>query len=79
MEVRLQVDFPHLLSQLLLMGSLSNGFEVKQELRDPLSPFLFTLVLGRMISRAVERGVVKGISVGTSGVLASDFSLPGEW
>ena len=45
---------------------------------DPLSPFLFTLVvdvLGRLMDKAVEEKVVKGFKVGTDEVSVSHLQF----
>ena len=45
---------------------------------DPLSPFLFTLVvdvLSRLGSRAVDNGLVKGLTIGREKVLVSHLQF----
>ena len=53
----------------MVNGKPRGNFGATKGLRqgDPLSPFLFTLVvdvLGRLMDRAVEVGVVKGFRIG---------------
>ena len=64
----------------IVNGKPRSWFKGQRGLRqgDPLSPFLFTLVvdvLSRLVSRAVDNGLVKGLVVGGEQVLVSPPSV----
>ena len=67
----------------LINGSSSGFFDSSHGVRqgDPLSPFLFVLVMeafSRMIKASINRGLITGFSVGASriGLLSLTCSLP---
>ncbi|KAM0008293.1 putative RNA-directed DNA polymerase [Helianthus debilis subsp. tardiflorus] len=77
-------------SSILVNGAPTFQFRCEKGMRqgDPLSPFLFLVVmeaLSRMISRAREAGVIKGIPTPNNGLVmshllyADDAIVLGEW
>lgn len=64
----------------IVNGEPKSWFKGERGVRqgDPLSPFLFTIVvdvLSRLVSRAVSNGLVKGLSVGSEGILISHLQF----
>ncbi|GKA29337.1 putative RNA-directed DNA polymerase, eukaryota, reverse transcriptase zinc-binding domain protein [Tanacetum coccineum] len=77
-------------ASVLINGSPTSKFSIKRGLRqgDPLSPFLFILVMEGLhcaISNAVNSGLIRGVKIGSSDIIlshlfyADDVVITTEW
>nr|GEX60032.1 RNA-directed DNA polymerase, eukaryota, reverse transcriptase zinc-binding domain protein [Tanacetum cinerariifolium] len=77
-------------ASILINGSPTSEFSIKRGLRqaDPLSPFLFILVMEGLncaMSNAVNSGLIRGIKLGSSGIVlsylfyADDVIITTDW